>query len=54
MMQFDRDLVLAGIFDRPLQNDFMSIDFYSKLVLEPINDVLRSNRPERLSCFAGF
>src|SRR5439155_9406861 len=54
MVQPDRDFVLTGILDWAFQNDFMPINFRPKLVLEPINDVLGSNRPERLARFARF
>src|SRR4029077_1185882 len=54
MVQPDRHFVLTCVFDRALQNNFMPINFYPKLVLEPINDILRSNRPECLTRFTGF
>src|SRR5438094_4677928 len=54
MVQPDLDLVLTVILDRAFQNDFMPINFRPKFVLEPINDVLCSNRPERLACFTRF
>ncbi len=54
MVQPDRDLVFAGIFDWAFQNNFMPIDFCPKLVFESINNVLRGDRPERLPRFTGF
>ncbi len=51
MVQFDRDLVLTGVFDRPLQNDFMSIDFGAEFVFNPVHNVLRGDGSKRLSGF---
>src|SRR5438045_2678851 len=51
MVQPDGDLVLPGIFDRALQNNFVPINIRPKFVFEAVNDVLWSNRPK---CFAGL
>src|SRR5438128_7642417 len=40
VVQLDRDLVLARIFDRALQNDFVSINLGAELVFEPVYDAL--------------
>src|SRR6266436_9094807 len=54
MVQPDRDLVLAGIFDWTIQNNLMPVNFCPELVFESINDVLCSNRSECLARFTGF
>ena len=40
VMQLDGDLVLAGVFDRALQNNFVSIDLCADFVFQPVHDVL--------------
>src|SRR5215471_7391402 len=40
VMQLDRDLVLAGIFDRALQNNFVPVDLRPDFVYQPVHDVL--------------
>src|SRR5436190_993836 len=54
MVQPDRDLVITGIFDWALQDNFVSINFRPKLVFETSDDVLCGNRPERLTSFTRF
>ena len=52
MMQFDRHLVFAGVFDRPFERDFVPIDLKSELMLHPVRDVLRRYRAKRFARFA--
>src|SRR5262249_5347223 len=47
--QFDRDLVLTVVLNRPLQNDLMSIDFGAEFVSDPVHNVLRSDGSKRFS-----
>ena len=53
-MQFDRDFVFAGVFDRALQHNFVSIDLCADFVFEPIHDVLRGDRSKCLAGLAGL
>jgi hypothetical protein len=41
VVQLDRDLMFAGIFDRTLENNFVPIDLRADFVLEAVHDVLR-------------
>src|SRR6187399_1653601 len=41
VMQLDGDLVLACVFDRSLQSNFMSIHLCTDFVFQPVHDVLR-------------
>src|SRR5436190_8562303 len=40
VMQFDRDLVLASVFDRPCQSNFVSVNLCAHLIFQPIHNVL--------------
>src|SRR6476646_2559548 len=40
VMHLDGDLVLAGVFDRALQNNFVSIDLCAAFVFPPVQDVV--------------
>src|SRR5437588_2955295 len=53
VMQLDRDLVFAGVLDRSLEHQLVSIDIQAELVLHSIHDVLSGNRTERFARFAG-
>src|SRR5438552_4004335 len=43
VMQSDRDLVLAGIFDGALEDNFVPVNLGAELVFEPVHDVLRGD-----------
>src|SRR5205807_1123038 len=43
VMQFTCELVLTGIFDWTLENNFVPVNLDSNLVLEPVDDVLCGN-----------
>src|SRR5262245_8018939 len=51
VVQLDGDFVLAGVFDRALQNNFVSVDFCAHFVFQAVHDVLRCHRPK---CFAAL
>src|SRR5947207_10886577 len=40
VMQLNSDLVLAGVFDRPFQNNFVSVNLCAHLVFQAVHDVL--------------
>src|SRR6266513_6502747 len=52
MMELDRDFMFAGILDRPLQDNFVTADLQTKLVLHPRYNVLGSDRTERFTRLA--
>src|SRR5262245_12500765 len=41
MMQLNGDLVLAGVFDRAFQNNFVPINLCADFVFQAVHDVLR-------------
>src|SRR5205809_7193397 len=51
VMQLDGDLVLASVFNRSLQNNFVSIDLCADFVFQSVHDVLCRYRSK---CFAGL
>src|SRR6266700_4194774 len=51
VMQLDGYLVLAGVFDRALQNNFVSVNLCADFVFQPVYDVLCRYRSK---CFAGL
>src|SRR5260370_37964803 len=40
VMQLNGDLVLAGVFDRALQSNFVSVNLYADFVFQAVHDVL--------------
>jgi hypothetical protein len=53
-MQLDRHFVFAGGLDRMLEDDAMTIDLVTQLVLQAFHKILRGDRTERLAGLAGF
>src|SRR4029077_16508634 len=54
VMQLNGDLVLAGVFDRPLQSNFVSIDLRADFVFEAVYNVLCRHRSECSTGLASF
>jgi len=54
VMQLDRHLVLACIFNGAIENNFVPINLCAQLVLEPVYDVLCGNGAKRPASFARF
>src|SRR5438105_5926552 len=53
-MQLDLHFVFAGVFNRPLENNLVPINFAADFILRAIDNVLRGDRTESLAGFAGF
>src|SRR4030095_16523887 len=51
VMQLDGDFMLAGIFDRVLKNNLVSVNLCADFVFQPVHDVLRCHGSK---CFAGL
>src|SRR6266511_4710174 len=54
VMQLDRDLMLAGVFNWAFQNNFVSINFRAELIFDAVHNILRGDWPKCLSCLAGL
>ena len=54
MVQLERDLVFASGLDRMLEAEQMPIDLAIQFLFQPLGDIIRGDRAERLAGFAGL
>src|SRR5213592_308581 len=54
VMQLDRDLVFAGIFDRTFKNNLMPVNLRTEFVFDAVHNILRGNRSKGLASLAGL
>ena len=54
VIQFDRYLVFAGVFDWALKENFMPVNFGAEFVFDTVHNILRGNGSKRLPGLAGL